>query len=124
TTFHSEKEITQVKARWEDETWNAYEIHMGKSVIHPNVSPLLSCRTPPGEWRPEGCRRGNVGGTYLHGIFESAKFRQKMAQEAGISSHQISAQSWREKLDEIYGGMANLIEQHLNLEPIRSYVER
>jgi adenosylcobyric acid synthase len=48
-----------------------YEIHMGVTTLGEGAKPLL--RLSNGEL--DGCRLGNIYGTYLHGFFDSAECR-------------------------------------------------
>jgi adenosylcobyric acid synthase len=74
------------------------------------------------ETRPEGCQAQNVWGTYLHGLFESCAIRAELASRAGFSDYRSAAIRWREHLQGVYDGMADLLEEHLNLEGIWDYV--
>jgi len=122
TSFARGKEVRQVEASWDEERWPAYEIHMGRTRPTIECAPLLRVRNGDG-WHGEGVRSGVVWGTYLHGLFESAAVRRDLAQAAGITGHQASPTPWRAHLQSIYDGMADLLEQHLNLEPLWRYVE-
>jgi adenosylcobyric acid synthase len=121
TWFEEVKEVRTVDACFKNETWQAYEIHMGRS------RPLTPCESLvtvgiERERRGEGIRRGRVWGTYLHGIFEAASLRREVAHLAGLSQHRSSSESFREQRNALYSGMADLIETHLNLEDLWRYV--
>jgi adenosylcobyric acid synthase len=73
--------------------------------------------------RGEGLRHGRVWGTYLHGIFEAASFRREVARLGGLGSHKTAAVGFREQRKALYSSMADLIEEHLNLEALWRYVE-
>jgi adenosylcobyric acid synthase len=122
TSFSKHKEVRQVEAMWEDECWPAYEIHMGRTRPTSECASLLRVRNGEG-WHDEGVRSGAVWGTYLHGLFESAAVRCALARAAGFTAHQASPTPWRAHLQSIYNGMADLLEEHLNLEPVWRYVE-
>ena len=122
TSFSKGKEVRHVEASWNEEHWPAYEIHMGRTHATSDCVSLLQVRNGDG-WRGEGVRSGAVWGTYLHGLFESAAVRCELAHVAGFTAHRASRTSWRAHLQSIYDGMANLLEQHLNLEPVWRYVE-
>jgi len=121
TTFSKTKEVVQVFASWGGERWQAYEIHMGTSVPSGPYQPL--CSVERGwEARAEGCQMRNVWGTYLHGLFESSAIRSELARRAGFSSYRSATIRWREHLQVVYDGMADLLEERLNLEEIWEYV--
>ena len=44
-----------------------YEIHMGSSALKEGAIPLITLANG----RQDGCCRGNVYGSYLHGFFDS-----------------------------------------------------
>lgn len=142
TTFAPQKTVRQVQARWTDagaidagsaggnggngggaETWDAYEIHMGQTVpVAAGAEPLLSVAAAGG-WRPEGTRAGRVWGTYLHGLFEGTAARAALARLAGFSAYRPGAESWAAVRRSRYEGMADLLEEFLNLSPVRRYLD-
>jgi adenosylcobyric acid synthase len=56
-------------------------------------------------------------------LFESGPVREALAQEAGLAGHELARMPWREHLQGVYDGMADLLEEHLNLESLWRYVE-
>jgi adenosylcobyric acid synthase len=122
TAFADKKEVRQVLVLWGEDRWQAYEIHMGESVALLDCVPLCSVMNENGV-RPEGCRVGNIWGSYLHGLFESSAVRSELARIAGIKGYQPAIPSWRTRLQSVYEGMADLLEEHMNLEGIWRYVE-
>ena len=121
TTFSKSKEVVQVRASWRGERWQAYEIHMGVTrQLHP-CAPLCSVENSRAV-RQEGCQSGNVWGTYLHGLFESPAIRSELARRAGFSNYRSATIPWREHLRRAYDGMADVLEERLNLERIWNYV--
>ena len=121
TTFSKTKEVVQVCASWGGERWQAYEIHMGTTIPTGPCAPLCSVEYSWGA-RPEGCQNRNVWGTYLHGLFESSAIRSELASRAGFSNYRSAIVPWREHLQGVYDGMADLLEEHLNLEEVWDYV--
>jgi len=121
TLFFEEKQLGTVKVRFEDEVWDAYEIHMGRSTASQAVSPLLTVLEEGAE-RAEGVRHKMVWGTYLHGVFESARIRLAATQSVGFLGHRASPVAFRTQRETLYNGMADLIEEHLNLEDLWRYV--
>jgi adenosylcobyric acid synthase len=121
TTFSKTKEVVQVFASWGGERWQAYEIHMGTTIPTGPWRPLCLVEDGVGS-RGEGCQTRNVWGTYLHGLFESSAIRTELAGRAGFSNYGSATEGWREHLQGVYDGMADLLEEHLNLEEVWGYV--
>jgi adenosylcobyric acid synthase len=122
TWFEAQKEVRTVEVHFETESWEAYEIHMGRSR---SLAPCGSLVTvvEGGLQREEGLRHGRVWGTYLHGIFEAALLRREVARLGGLNSHKTAPVGFREQRKALYSSMADLIEEHLNLEALWRYVE-
>jgi adenosylcobyric acid synthase len=59
----------------------------------------------------------------LHGLFESANVRKALTQLANIAEHQTSALSWQDHQQNLYNNMADLLEAHLDLIPMRRYLD-
>lgn len=121
THFVPDKCVQQVTAQWQNFTerrWTAYEIHMGRSEFTGQVTPLIRV-----DDRPEGAQCGNVWGTYLHGLFEAPELRRSLAQLAGIDSHHAPDQNWQDHKDAVYNQMADLIEEHLDLDTVFAYLD-
>lgn len=121
THFVAQKEVRQVKAIWNSDTWMVYEIHMGRTEALGAVQPLLQVQTGQ-QSRSEGMRQDHVWGTYLHGLFESAVVRRELIELADIHGYRASTRLWREHQDTLYGAMADLLEEHLDLKPICRYL--
>jgi len=121
TTFAAHKRVVQVQAHFGDAHWTAYEIHMGESQVTSSASPLLSIGEV-GQTLPEGLRIGNVWGTYLHGLFETATTREALAAAAGIDAYRAGVRDWTAYKDGLYAQMADLLAEHLDLDEVLRYV--
>ena len=130
TEFTAIKQVRQVQAIWQSEQsidkWMTYEIHMGVTKLidteHSElIKPLLKVYCDR-EYHNEGIKSDRVWGSYLHGLFESVDVRQALTQLANISGHRPSSISWQDHQQKLYDNMANLIETHLDLTPIRRYL--
>lgn len=122
TVFQKDKHIEQVHANFGNSSWTCYEIHNGRTHWPAGVDPLFQIERTGG-LAPEGVRLGKIWGSYLHGMFESAEVRRALALAAGIRSYQTGIEDWQSHKRELYDKMADVLESHLNLEPILRYVE-
>jgi adenosylcobyric acid synthase len=121
TTFSHTKSISQVVARWGEDSWSAYEIHMGVTVPTQSCDALTLVENGQGT-KSEGCRRNHVWGTYLHGVFESRVVRAELAALAGLKGYSAAQVSWRTHLEQMYNRMADALEEHLETQEIWKYV--
>ncbi len=122
TGFAPEKIVRQVTAECDGRRWRAYEIHMGRSTQTRTCEALQTIVDQEGA-RPEGVRCGNVWGTYLHGWFEAPETRRKLAAAAGLAGHRADSILWVEKRRETYSQMADHLAAHVDLDPVRRYLE-
>ncbi|BET66427.1 hypothetical protein ASA1KI_13450 [Opitutales bacterium ASA1] len=123
TTFQLRKTVREVVAECDDETWPAYEIHAGETLFTEPVEPLHRVRDVDSDVaRPEGARLGRVLGTYLHGCFESPRFRTRIACSAGLPDHRAHPVPWREHRQSVYRRMADHLEEFVDLDPVRRWV--
>ena len=78
TVFTSAKTLTRVTGAvtggpLDGAALEGYEIHMGET----SARAAAFCRLADG--REDGCRSGNVFGTYLHGLFDSGELADRLA---------------------------------------------
>src|SRR5260221_5667979 len=121
TTFSPTKSVSQVTVNWGADRWTAYEIHMGVTTRTQRCDELVLVMNGEGN-KPEGCRRNHVWGSYLHGVFESPAVRSELATLAGLKSYSAAQVSWRAHLEQMYGRMADVLEEHVKLDGIWKYV--
>ncbi len=101
TTLTSEKVTRQRVARWaEGGLVRGYEIHHGRTEVGPGVSAHLD--------QGLGWQQGNVWGVYLHGVLESAAYRQRFLERLGWQGR---AQEWSATVDAELDRLARLIEE-------------
>ena len=122
TTYEPQKYITQVNAHMGGKSWKAYEIHMGKTEISTQVTALLEVENN-GKNHPEGIVEGKIWGTYLHGLFEESIVRETLIASIHAPTYRANPTNWQEHKEAIYTGMADLIEEHLDLEGVFRYVD-
>lgn len=125
TEFREEKMTHQVKAIHTDTGLeiSGYEIHMGESKILGNPFPVFKIvrRGYDPVEVPDGLKneKGNVWGTYLHGIFEDDIFRRWFLNSLRIKKglHPIDRVIPFDKERE-YDKLADLVRQNLDMEAL------
>lgn len=92
---------------------SGYEIHMGRTDYAASARPFLQSG--------DGCCRGSVYGTYLHGLFDQGDLAWKivhiLAGQKGISVPKEAAdyEAYRQKQYDLLAGM---IRQHMDMEAV------
>ncbi|NET62766.1 MAG: cobyric acid synthase, partial [Symploca sp. SIO2E6] len=126
TRFQSSKQVLRRRCRYGSERWETFEIHAGESELTgkaENTSHLLTVEADSEEPIAEGLRKDRVWGSYQHGLFESPAFRRDFIEQAGLSSNVVvDPRSYRDKLEERYAAMADLLERCLDLGPVKRYL--
>lgn len=126
TEFRSEKTVVRNESAYAGDSWETFEIHTGASRVDVSFrgEALFETREV-GErsFRREGLKRGNIWGTYQHGLFESAKMRERLLEASGISGCEVSRLTWQERRASVYDGMADFLDRHLDLESVKRYLE-
>lgn len=101
-----------------------YQVHMGQSKYGPDANPFIQVLSKNEKVTsdPEGCisEKGNIIGTYIHGIFEGAAFREsllnKVRQEKGLAPKRSKEYTniREEELDQL----ADIVRKSINMEQI------
>ncbi len=119
TIFDEEKLVQQVEVKLPGggDRWTGYEIHMGRSEQGDGVPNWLIA-----DGRGEGAQWGRFRGTYVHGVFDHPSTRAEFCEAAGITAYVAAELSWQESKSLLYAGMADCLEQHLNLDPVFEYL--
>ena len=120
TEFLDPKIVTQQVSTFSGRQWATYEIHMGRSHATSSVEPLHFTSAGVGQ-TPEGMSCGKILGTYQHGWFDVPETRQAFAQLAGMTRHRAHPIAWAQRRREIYQGMADLLEAHVDLDSVRRH---
>ena len=97
TRMGSEKIVRPVRARVHDESFDAYEIHMGVTETPSDREPFAIV-----DGRPEGIHHGRCFGTYLHDAFRFDAVLQMFHFEAA-------------RRDPPYDRLASWFEENANL---------
>ena len=109
TTELAPKKVTQrvsVQATW-SVTASGYEIHHGITLANAPTTTFLD--------KDLGYQKGNVYGVYVHGLFDSAPFRQEFLQRIGVVSTGLE---WHNEVDAALDLLAAHLEAHLDMQRI------
>lgn len=106
------------------EMLEGYEIHMGISSLGGECQPLLIMEKKPGETAGamDGAvsARGNILGTYLHGIFDNTRFTRgllnNIRRQKGLEPIMDVPQSYREYKEQEYSRLADHVRKNLNMD--------
>lgn len=100
---------------------DGYEIHMGVTEARGPAFCVLDGA------RPDGCRQGNVMGTYLHGLFDSGEAAQKLRAwllaRKGIASGDAKPESREAYRERQYDLLAAGVRAALDMDALRRILE-
>ena len=98
-----------------------YEIHMGVTETQGAAFCVLD------SGRADGCRKGNVMGTYLHGLFDSGevteKLREWLCARKGIASDALTPESRTQYRERQYDALASGVRAALDMDAIRRILD-
>jgi adenosylcobyric acid synthase len=105
-----------------------YEIHMGTTTLEEGAAPF--CRIAPldgGEPREDGAVRGNIWGTYLHGVLDSGELLSRLweglARRKGLDpGEKVDFDPVRRRERE-YDKLADALRQSLDMDLIYRILE-
>jgi adenosylcobyric acid synthase len=143
TVFDPQKVRTQVHGKtdnlqgiWRglsDVAFEGYEIHMGRTTLEKNAVPFSGiCLTNEADRQTarmsaDGCQFGNVCGTYVHGIFDTASMQQavvKMLLEArGLPSSAVTVMDENIYRQQQYDKLADGLRESLDMAAIYRILE-
>lgn len=118
--------VRQLSAEWETFDGLAvggYEIHMGAARYLADAAPFCSLEGG----RADGCVRGRIFGTYLHGLFETDEFTRRLllllGKEKGIGGAYLEEAmadvlSYRAFKESQYDLLADAVRRHLDMEKV------
>lgn len=147
TVFTQEKQLTRAKGvvcsqsgMWkelEGRSCTGYEIHMGNSQIYTTEDNSVSYDVKDNMFaRPfarlyniidgteyaDGCVRGNVAGTYLHGIFDEEEFCSSfvdmLCKRRGITRENGAYMGYEEYKQREYDKLADVIRQNMDMKQL------
>jgi adenosylcobyric acid synthase len=138
TVFKTGKTRTQVKGRIAPLSGplsglsglpvEGYEIHLGDSVFEKtDTAPFASLvDTVHGQTKDDGCHRGNVYGTYVHGVFDSPETAAALSKALGtIPAHQQGGESFdhRSYKESQYEKLAEHLRANIDMEKLYRIIE-
>ena len=131
TVFLGEKTRTRVSgafrrgeglfAELNDVPFQGYEIHMGETTYLEDAAPLSRLTCLDGAEKPDGAARGNVWGSYVHGIFDSGAFAQGLVNvllSAKGLTPDAAAVDWATYQEEQYDKLAAGIRASLDMDRV------
>ncbi|NEQ67792.1 MAG: cobyric acid synthase CobQ [Symploca sp. SIO2D2] len=101
-----------------------YEIHQGRSQLLELSKKESSAYQPLFDDSSLGIVDATqlIWGSYLHGLFDNGPWRRAwlnhLRQRRGLSSLPTGVANYREQREAIFDSLADLVEKHLDLEPI------
>ncbi|ACA55921.1 cobyric acid synthase [Clostridium botulinum] len=132
TIFEKEKVTTRVSAKLLNEeaenTVYGYEIHMGISKYGQNINPLFKIYDKNGEKVGyfDGAinDKGNVMGTYIHGVFDGVAFREKIINELRVKKglKKKKSQVYEHMREKELDKLADIVRQSLDMKKIYSII--
>ena len=127
TVFKAKKRRTrflaEVKApMFKGAKLDGYEIHMGITKVLGD--PFLQLES--GEY--DGCVKGNVFGTYLHGLFDTGDLTQRLAdlllERKGVDASGFRPESHKDYKEEQYDKLADGVRKVLDIEKIYEIMDK
>ena len=124
TVIQKEKVTTQIEGRflhkdYRDLKIEGYEIHMGETYLAEGTVPVI--QLADGRYDGAVNEKGNVFGTYLHGIFDNDSFRNKLLNQfrevKGLK--QSSATSYQAFKEKEYDQLAATVRASVDITAIK-----
>ena len=101
--------------------FHGYEIHMGETTYLEDAGPLSRLTCLDGAEKPDGAARGNVWGSYVHGIFDAGTFAQELV-NALLSAKGLdpnaAAVDWETYQEEQYDKLAAGVRASLDMDRV------
>ena len=127
TVFTADKSRTRVQGEVKAEPFagvqlDGYEIHMGVSTVKGDPFCHLS------NGKDDGCCKGNVFGTYLHGLFDTGELTETLirwlAQRKGIDPGEMTIIPHETYVQQQYDILADEVRKVLDMDKIYEIMDR
>ena len=139
TVFEASKTRSRVRGRFSDlpegpfatlsgAESRGYEIHMGITVRKdPDEGAVLLQDDRTGEWKQDGCCAGNVLGTYVHGILDTASASSALAgilaRKKGLDPSCLKTSDYASFKETQYDLLADTLRKHLDMSAVYRILE-
>lgn len=102
---------------------SGYEIHCGRSFGEGLNNPFAKVRDQNGNSIDDGAvsEDEQIFGTYLHGLFEEKEAVQNILE--WVTGAPFVAQSWQQTREQELDRLADVFEEHLDIEAIKSVID-
>lgn len=100
-----------------------YEIHMGETArAVPPVAYVMEEQAGSHLTKMDGCQRGNVYGTYIHGFFDKEEVARTVVnallKKKGVIAEEQEPFSYKKYKEEQYDRLADILRESLDMEGI------
>lgn len=103
-----------------------YEIHMGESVSQEEQG-ILVLRDGSEEVKEDGAQKGNVYGSYVHGLFDSEEVSEKLVlsllKEKGYEDREVKTHDMEEYKNSQYDKLAEILRESLDMDAVYRILE-
>lgn len=108
---------------------HGYQIHMGRTeLVGSDGQPVCELTDEDGTRVLDGCWRGRVYGTYLHGIFDSAGASRALAAALfaakGLDPSQLQAVDLDEHREREFDRLADLVRDNMDMDLVYRIMEQ
>lgn len=146
TVFEGEKTRTRVSGTFQNVegdlsvmsgvSLEGYEIHMGSSILKEGAHPLSMIQNhakatnenSSSQCKGDGAYKGNVYGTYVHGVFDkegaAARLVQAVGEKKGIDTAHITGIDYQTFKESQYDILAEQLRKHMDMEKIYQILEQ
>jgi len=125
TMLKAPKTTTLSRFRWDNIRGTGYEIHMGRSNLaggHPLFQMTERNGVPSRD--TDGCRYGNVMGTYMHGVFDTPAVTRRWLGMIGLPDIAVSKSGGYQDRDGAYNLLATHFKTHVDVAAITDLITR
>ena len=138
TVFRGDKTRTRVTGKFTIESGDleklsgvpleGYEIHMGESVLRKDAEPFSVIRDEiTGKEKHDGAHKGNVFGSYVHGIFDGGNIVNtivlSLAEKKGVDLSEMENINYEEFKQQQYDKLADEVRANIDMNKIYEILE-